>query len=70
MRVLFHVNPIAFQDRRTAEQLRHSDSIVEKRWRWRVKRREEGRAVNTGRAVSLERRLGSLGPDRQRGGCS
>lgn len=39
------INPTGFADRRTLEQLRHSDSIVEKRWRWRVVENEKRRAA-------------------------
>jgi hypothetical protein len=39
------VNPIAFADRRTAEQIRHSDNLIEKRWRWRVLRTEVKRVL-------------------------
>ena len=66
MKVRNHVNPIAFQDHRTAEQLRHSDSVEEARWRARIWLNQKRRAVESGRQVSLERRLGSVDPHRQR----
>jgi len=65
MKVRTHVNPIAFQDRRTAEQLRHSDSVEEARWRARVRLNERRRGFESGRPISLERRLGRMGPNRQ-----
>lgn len=39
-----------FQDRRTLEQLRHSDSIDEKRWRARVRLNEQRRRFRMGSA--------------------
>lgn len=65
MRVL--LRETTFQDRRTLEQLRHSDSVEEARWRARVWLNEKRRCALSGRQFSLERRLGDLDPNRQRG---
>jgi len=46
------VNPIAFADRRTAEQIRHSDNLIEKRWRWRVLRTEVKRVLKPTKSVA------------------
>lgn len=67
MKVRIHVNPIAFQDRRTAEQLRHSDNVEEARWRARVRLNEKRRAIKSRWPVSLVGRLGHVGPNRQGG---
>jgi len=63
MRVRTHVT--TFQDRRTLEQLRHSDSVEEKRWRARVWLNQKRRGFESRWPISLERRLGRLGPNRQ-----
>lgn len=47
MKIRLSVNPVAFRDHRTVEQLRHSDSIDEKRWRWLVNHNEKQRAILT-----------------------
>ena len=47
MEVRLRINSIAWADRRTLEQLRHSDSISEKRWRVAVARnKKEKRRVS------------------------
>lgn len=46
MEVRLRVNPIAWADRRTLEQLRHSDSVQVKRWKIAVaKNKKERRRV-------------------------
>lgn len=45
------VNPVAFADRRTVEQLRHSDSLMEKHWRLRVLRNEAMRTIRAEKSI-------------------
>ena len=46
MNLKLRVNPIAWADRRTLEQLRHSDSILEKRWQAAVAKNEKEKRRN------------------------
>jgi hypothetical protein len=63
--VKLHVT--TYQDRRTLEQLRHSDSIEEKRWRARIWLKQARRPVESRRQVSVGSRVGGLDPHRQGG---